>query len=253
MTAKSLTQASIYFSIVLLADIFSCSANAEDWIDCRSRRAEVALVGCTNLIAREDYGKLAKWEVYQTRGIAFGKSSNFNRAILDFDLSINNAVLPNAEVEKSKQAELFDQRGIYKSEVSLNTDALIDFDKAVNLDSTNLEILFDRGKHYYRMGKLKNAEEDFVAITSASPAWGAGVYDMLGNVKDDQNDFASALKYYKAAISLNPLGEAAYYDLGLAYEKRNQKDDAMSYFKQALTLNPNYERAKKALARVTSK
>lgn len=97
--------------------------------------------------------------------------------------------------------------------------AMQEFEKAVELDSTNVRARFGRG-----IGRLM-----------APQGFGK---NLEGAIED--------LEY---ACSKQPLPEACYY-LGQAYQQKGLMDKAKEAYKKALTLRPDYPEAARALAEI---
>lgn len=72
-------------------------------------------------------------------------------------------------------------------------------------------------------------------------------YDMAGDYFTDE-DYTSAIKYYKLAIKADSNFVEAYDNLGLSYRKRNDLDSAIYYYKASIALYPEGAMAHQNLA-----
>lgn len=128
-------------------------------------------------------------------------------------------------------------------------NAFNDFQKAIQLDTTDGRAYHRRGLIYQSQGQHNFAIEDFSTAISLSPELpepynGRGVsYSALN---DDDNAFAD----FNMAIKLNDrLAESWANGEALVYEKRGDKARASKSFARAAQLDPNYRPASDGLAR----
>jgi hypothetical protein len=78
-------------------------------------------------------------------------------------------------------------------------------------------------------------------IASAA-VWGQAtseVYYQWGNKLYAQGSYDTSIKYYKAAIQVDPQNWKAYQALGSCEYRLGQKDDAIRDYNQSLAINPN--------------
>jgi hypothetical protein len=77
---------------------------------------------------------------------------------------------------------------------------------------------------------------------SSAAVWGqatSDVYYQWGNKLYAQGSYDTSIKYYKAAVQVDPQNWKAYQALGSCEYHLGQKDQAIQDFNQSLALNPN--------------
>ncbi len=90
-------------------------------------------------------------------------------------------------------------------------DAILEFNKAILLDSTYADAYNDRGFSYDKLAQYDNA----------------------------MNDFNQALQYYNGSFCLS----CCYLNIGLVYGKTNQLNKAVEYFQKAIEKKNEYGEA----------
>jgi tetratricopeptide (TPR) repeat protein len=216
------------------------------------------------------------------RGILFATRGDFDIAIMDFSEAIK--LSPNLST-----AYLLRGRALYASvsrvssigvnfnEVNvlrhfpvvdegrrnqLYEQAMIDFNKALELDQNNSAIYMERGRLFHLMFDDTNAIEDFTQAIRLNPN-NAKAYFLRGiayrhpayidgnNVYGNAADLA--LADFTQVIQLNPNDPEAYLERGSMYldtglnilnlrnlSLRSREDLALRDFTEAIRVNPNY-------------
>ncbi|MCW5205873.1 tetratricopeptide repeat protein [Desulfobulbus sp. F5] len=127
-------------------------------------------------------------------------------------------------------------------------EALIAYQKAVELDPDNAEGWNQLGHLFHRTGELAQAEDAYRKVlalveTSKDRAWQAIAYGNLGIVYKTRGDLAQAEEMHSKALALNEaLGHkeymaANYGNLGTVYGTRGELDKAEEMLRKALALD----------------
>ena len=109
-----------------------------------------------------------------------------------------------AKVQRpSLDTDSYLNRGVAYGKKGLYDQAIVDFNKAVELNPRDATAYYNRGISYGKKGQYDQAIVDF-----------------------------------NKAIELDPRDAAAYYNRGISYEKRGQHDRAILDFTKAIEINP---------------
>ena len=65
------------------------------------------------------------------------------------------------------------------------------------------------------------------------------IFDYIGDIYFDREDFAEAIKYYELGIEISLDNTEGYYNLGIAYRKQGNYSEAIRSYERALELRPN--------------
>lgn len=114
-------------------------------------------------------------------------------------LALAGCVSTGSNIDKSKMAEGYSQKGLAYFQERNYELASVEFNRAIQTDSAN------KLSFYY-----------------------------LGVISDLQGKSDEAIKYYKEAISLDSDFSEAYNALGAAYSKQQKWNDALKNYKKAL-------------------
>lgn len=90
----------------------------------------------------------------------------------------------------------------------------------------------------HQNGNILEAERLYTEILKKNPNEG-NVLNLLGTLKNDNNQPLEAVFYLKKAVQLYPNFFDAYFNLGLAYKNINEFDKALDTYEKALKLKPN--------------
>lgn len=119
-------------------------------------------------------------------------------------------------------------------------------DPALSFAHSNLSVvLLDQGK----VGEAVEEGKTSTQLDAKHPVFRVVYGNALAAVPDNK----AAIEQYKAAISLRPDYENAFYNLGRAYLADGQTTEAKVAFSQALELDKDDERVLKALDQLLDK
>lgn len=125
-------------------------------------------------------------------------------------------------------------------------DAVADFDDAIRLGATGVDI------HLQRAYDLSRAIEDYTVAIGLDPRL-AVAYEGRGVVYVETGQFEKAVSDYSEAIRLDPKPANRYYGRGVASLAMSQYPNAISDFSEAIRLNPKYAEAYFARGRAFQK
>lgn len=94
-------------------------------------------------------------------------------------------------------------RGIVNGEMKKNQEAVLDFNKAIELDPQNPDLRIRRAKILCESGRLDDAVSDLRFALSIKPD-DSRIYLYLGNVYAKTKDKKKALRHYDKALELSP-------------------------------------------------
>ena len=152
-------------------------------------------------------------------------------------------VLPSSPVEKPvadttpKTSEDFSERGLKRHSTGNLNGALADYDKALDLDPSNLQACYRRALARQLKGNLNGALADYNAVLSVDPT-NADAYRNRAYVKQTTGDSDGALADYHQSVVLNPKSPIAYYNVGLIKVKQGDLNGAITAYNYALDLDP---------------
>ncbi len=122
------------------------------------------------------------------------------------------------------------------------SEAVAEFQMAIQLDPGSVEGHFRLGNAYYQQGQLDKAAEEFQK-TLELDSKNVDARSNLGAVYYERGDFARAATEFKQASSLQPEDADIHYNLGAAYVQQYNYDEAIAEFKEALRLSPELTRS----------
>jgi len=113
--------------------------------------------------------------------------------------------------------------------------AILEFNKAIELDSRYADAYFHRGIAYITQNSNIQAVQDVDRATDLDPEYGKACSTYSGTL-----DFDRALAEYNEAIRLNPEYAAPHIARGFAYLLLGHDEMAMADFDKAVELEPDY-------------
>ncbi len=131
--------------------------------------------------------------------------------------------------------QAYNNRGVAKSELQCDEEAIKDYNIAIGLDGTYSVAYTNRGASKFNLGWLAKAQEDYALSISYNPE-SAEAYCNLGEVEVELGQYESAVGNCTKATQRNPRLGAAYYHRGRAQMALNRTEDARASFSAASTL-----------------
>jgi len=128
-------------------------------------------------------------------------------------------------------------------------EAIVHYEKALSRSRAEL-LLLAASKSYIAAGDREKAKNLLVeAIASGKDAVALQqARFLLGNLAEEEGDFAGAEAYYQAALDADPQSAEAWYRMGLVYQNRNDPVRARAAWRKAATLDPTHSGARQKLA-----
>lgn len=102
----------------------------------------------------------------------------------------------------------------------------------------NLDILFNRGKDFYNKEDYASALKDFRAVAEKNPNF-PEIYLHIGNCYLQVGFYERAEEAYLKQLSLTPKNEKVYINLGITYKGMKDYKKALEMYLKAAEINPN--------------
>ena len=133
----------------------------------------------------------------------------------------------------------YNSRGAIYGEKGLLDQALMDFNKSIELDSNYAEAYSNRGSAYSNKGLLDQALADLSKAIELQPGNGK-IYGNRGAVYQNKGLLDNAILDFNKSIELEPNFSVAYHNRGSVYEMKGLFDKALMDFNRAIELNPAF-------------
>lgn len=129
----------------------------------------------------------------------------------------------------------------YESKEDID-NAILNYEKAITLDSDLTEINAPLGALYFQKGEIAKSES-YLQKALASNSDNPETYFYLGLVRYRQNRNAEAAEALRRSIQIAPTNPEAHYYLGEVYDRLNLEKEAIDSYREAVRLNPKYVEA----------
>lgn len=100
------------------------------------------------------------------------------------------------------------------------------------------EVLFNRGKDFYNKEDYASALKDFRAVAEKNPNF-PEIYLHIGNCYLQVGFYERAEEAYLKQLSLTPKNEKVYINLGITYKGMKDYKKALEMYLKAAEINPN--------------
>lgn len=144
----------------------------------------------------------------------------------------------NADIKKDDFSPQFGNIGYSYMAQGKMEEALLNYQKAIEIDPGYAEPYYFTGRIFAEMGDLKQAEKNFKKSVTIEPGLYVG-YSGLGIISALLGKTAEAEFYLKKAIDLKPYSADAHNNLGVLYQRLGKEASARIEFKKALSLKPD--------------
>lgn len=149
-------------------------------------------------------------------------------------------------------ANAYYNQGLAKSELGQYDDAILEYNKAIEIDPNCPRAYFNRGRSLFKLGRYEDAILDFTKAIEIDPDYSAA-YNSLGLAKLKLGKLEVALKYYNEAIEKDSKLAQPYYNRGIVYFKLGHYNDARKDLTKAIEIDPNDSKAYNCRGVVMSK
>ena len=157
---------------------------------------------------------------------------NYHKAIELYTEIITDSQFKHLYIVYEKRA------GCYE-EISEIEKAMIDYKKAVELDSMNYLRYFRRGNFYSNHEEYYDlAISDYSRSIEINPTYNS--FNNRGLVYDDLEDFQKAIDDYLRAIAIDSSRRHVYNNLGVAYRSLNKNKEAIDSYTKSIQIDSNY-------------
>jgi tetratricopeptide (TPR) repeat protein len=154
-------------------------------------------------------------------------------------------------MEKAVRSRWTVALGAVADDLRLNektADAIAVYDKALEIEPDNADVLLNRGLARAAAGDAPSAEADYlrsVALDSLNTlAW-----VNLGIVRAAYGDAGGAITAYRSASRIDPRDPLPWFNLGNLFLRANRYDDAIDAYRRAVEFAPGLADARFNLAR----
>jgi tetratricopeptide (TPR) repeat protein len=168
-------------------------------------------------------------------------------AILLISISCSgNTQQKNKKNSVEKEAEKWITAGITANESRNYEEAKEYFSKAIELDSTNAIVYYNRGNAKYELSDYNGAITDYSKAIEINPNY-AEAYRIRGIAKEfpEVDDWNEAIADFNKAIEINPNYAEAYLNRGTAkmfgfFPEVGDFNGAIEDYSKAIEINSNY-------------
>ncbi len=117
-------------------------------------------------------------------------------------------------------------------------------------EALKLEVLYHLGFAHQQLEQLAPAIAYYQTALNlpVSPWQKLAVWNNLGGIYYQQQDFDSAIAAYEQVVSIDPHCKAGHNNLGLALRHAGQNERAIASYQQAIAIDPHYAEAHQNLA-----
>jgi len=154
-------------------------------------------------------------------------------------LFISSLIIFSHSAKGAGESELYFSKGLLALEEGRLEEAAIEFEKALQLEPENPNILFQLGRTYNRLKEFDDAINNFEKALKINPQL-KGINYELGIAYFNIGEFEKALGELDIAIKEEPQRGEAYYYKALAYFRMDNWKEALPNFKKALEMVPDY-------------
>jgi tetratricopeptide (TPR) repeat protein len=178
------------FTVCVAVVIMGAKAFADDVDDCNGDVTELVLKGCTVIIDDTHTSKSNLEAALVSRGIAFHKQKDWDKAIADLGKAV--------ELDPKDSNAIYNLGVVYEHKGDGDL-AIADYTKAIALNPKDPDAHFARGNVYYDSDDFDNALKDYQMAIKLNPKHAAAIlgrgltYEQLGKPDKAEPDFKKAI------------------------------------------------------------
>lgn len=149
----------------------------------------------------------------------------------DAQAHFTQAVLKNPQFEAAYK---------FRAAVCIDTqqfeDALYDLEKALEIDSTYVDAIFEKARLYHEQDENKKALEELESLLKQDPD-NSDAYALMGSTHEKMGDYEKAILAFDKAIELDPESGHYFTQRGLAHYFADQYESARNDLEVAQQLS----------------
>ncbi len=174
-----------------------------------------------------------------SEGVKLLKANKFVEAEKQFSIAIKKGATSDG-LKMSYIYKGFSLNGLQKY-----SDAILCFDKAIEIDSLDPASYTDRGIAYSYKKDYEKAITDFQKVLSldSNGKQAEAAYYYLGRIKFSQGYFEQAIKEFDKLLFLVPTDAEVFFLRGTAKSNRMDIKGSIADYDMAIKYNPNYMEA----------
>ena len=172
------------------------------------------------------------------------KAKRYNEAIACF-----SSVIDAEKISDKNKAAAYGWRGIVRSAKGEYEDAVVDFDKAIELNRNDPSLWFNRSTAFVAQGLFDKAHKSVTKAISLDQK-NYSYYYSRGTIRTKLNDLEKARDDFTAAISIDNTRAGAYYERARIESILEEYDKAKTDIEKATALSPDnweYDALKKEI------
>jgi len=132
---------------------------------------------------------------------------------------------------------IFHNRGSAHNSKGEYDRAILEFNKAIEINPQFIMAYNNRGNAYQDKGEFDQAILDYTKAIEIDPKY-ASAYTNRGNAFGTKGDHDRAIENHTKAIELNPKLSEAYNNRGIAYADKGEYDRAIQDYTKAIEIDP---------------
>lgn len=136
----------------------------------------------------------------------------------------------------SSNSKYWAARGACCSKMNHLENALEDFDRCIKIDPSNIETLNNRAGVYCLLSRFKDAFDDLKKSMELDSNKGV-TWGQKGSVHLRKGDFDEAIKCLQRSVDIDPNNRDAWINKGMAHENKKEYDDAINCYTKCILLN----------------
>ena len=174
-----------------------------------------------------------------SEGVKLLKANQFAKAEKQFSIAIKKG----AALEGLKMSYIY--KGFSLNGLQKYNEAIVCFDKAIEIDSLDPASYTDRGLAFSYKKDYEKAILDFEKVLKidSNGKQAEAAYYYLGRIKFSQGDFEQAIKEFDKLLLLVPTDAEAYFLRGTAKSNIMDIKGSITDFDFAIKFNPKYMEA----------
>jgi tetratricopeptide (TPR) repeat protein len=133
----------------------------------------------------------------------------------------------------------------------LNPKAILYYDNAIRMDSTDITTMHSRAYALHSLSKLQESLSSYLEISRRFPDYEPAFYN-AGIIYKELDSIPKAIEFLNQSIALDSTIYSSYYQRGLCYKIAGENQKAKKDFEKAIELNSSFGDAQKALQRISN-